>query len=101
MLDVLLNFLVSVLPPNQPLEREDGVLGVDDCLTLRWETNETFAMLRECDDGRCCPVTLSVLNHTGSLSLHDRDARVRRTQVNTNDWACVIYMKTYERLYME
>ena len=87
MLHIRLHLLVLELTTNETLERKHCVLCIDDCLTLRWETNETFAVLRECDDGRCCPVTLSVLNHTGSLSLHDRDARVRRTQVNTNDWA--------------
>jgi hypothetical protein len=44
-------------------------------------------VLGESDDGRCCPCTFDVLDHTGSggLALHDGDARVGGTKIDTDD----------------
>jgi hypothetical protein len=46
-------------------------------------------MLGERDDGGRCPCSFRVLDDTGSLALHDGDARVGRAQVNTDN-------RTYE-----
>ena len=82
---VFLNLLVIELATNETLEAEDGVCRVDDGLTLRWQTNETFTVLGEGDNGWCCPGALSVLNDTRSLTLHDGHTRVGGTQVDTDD----------------
>jgi hypothetical protein len=37
------------------------------------------------DDGRSCPCAFRVLDDAGSLALHDRDARVCRSQVNADN----------------
>lgn len=84
---VRLDLLVLELTTDETLEAEDGVLGVDNRLTLRRETDETLAVLGECDHGGRRPVALRVLNDSGSLALHDGDTRVCCTQVNADDGA--------------
>ena len=42
-------------------------------------------MLGERDNGRCCSCAFRVLNDMRGLALHGRDARVGRTQVNTDN----------------
>lgn len=86
-LHVLLHLFIAELATNQTLESEDGVVRVDDCLSLSRETNEALAMLCERDDGGRCPCTFRVLDDAGSLALHDGDARVSRSQVNANNRA--------------
>ena len=44
-----------------------------------------LAMVGERNDGGCCPCTFRVLDDMGSLALHDGNARVGRSQVDTND----------------
>ena len=82
---VILHLLVVELPTNQALEGKDGVLRIHDRLSLGREANETLAMLGKRDDGGCCPCTFRVLDDTGSLALHNRDARVGRSQVDTDN----------------
>ena len=86
-LGIVLNLLVRELTTNETLEGEDGVCRVDDGLALSGQTNKTFAVLGEGDNGGCCSLTLGILDDTRSLALHDSDARVGRTQVDTNDGA--------------
>lgn len=87
MLNILLHLLVVELPSDQSLESEDGVLGVHNCLTLGWQTNQSLAVLGESNDGGGRPGTLGVLDDTRGLTLHYGDAGVGSSQVNTNDWA--------------
>ena len=82
-----LDLLVIRLTTNETLESEDGVGRVDDGLALGGETDETLAVLGESDDGRRCPCTLGVLDDSGSFALHDSDAGVCCTQVNTDNGA--------------
>jgi NAD-specific glutamate dehydrogenase len=85
-LHVLLHLFVVELPTNQTLEGGDGVLRVDDCLSLSGQAHETLAVLGERDDRGRCPCTFRVLDDAGSLALHDGDARVGRTEVDTDNW---------------
>ena len=82
---VILHFFIVELPTNQTLESEDGVLRVHNGLSFSRQTNKTLAVLGERDDRRRCPCTFRVLDDAGSLALHDGDARVGRTQVNTDN----------------
>jgi hypothetical protein len=84
---VLLDLLVTELTTDQTLEGEDSVLRVDDRLTLGRETDETLAMLGEGDDGGCGSGTLSVLDDSGSLPLHDGHTRVGGSEVNADNRA--------------
>ncbi len=90
MLHVILHLFVVELPTDQTLEGEDGVLRVHDSLSLRREANKTLAVLGERDDGGCCPCTFRVLDDAGSLALHDGDARVGRSQVNTDNRTYIV-----------
>jgi hypothetical protein len=78
MLGIVLHLLVRELMTNEMLEGENGVCRVDDSLALSGQTDKTFAMLGEGDDGGCCPLTLSVLDDTRSLALDDGDSLRRR-----------------------
>ena len=90
MLHVILHLFVAELPTDQTLEGEDGVLRVHDCLSLSREANKTLAVLGERDDGGCRPCTFRVLDDAGSLALHDGDARVGRSQVNTDNRTYIV-----------
>ena len=57
LLDVLLDLAVGELATDETLGSEEGVLGVDDSLTLGGDTDETLALLGETNDGRCCSTT--------------------------------------------
>jgi hypothetical protein len=72
---------------DETLKCEDSVCRVDDGLALSAQTDKVFAVLGEGDNGGCCPLNLSILDDTRSLVLHDSDARIGRTQVDTNDGA--------------
>ena len=87
MFHVVPHLLVVELPTNQALEGKDGILRVHNCLSFSRQTNKTFPMLGERDDGGCCPCSFRVLDDAGSLALHDGDARVGRAQVNTDNRA--------------
>lgn len=88
-LRVVLHLSIAELASNETLEGEDSVGRVDDSLTLRRETDEALAVLGERDDRRCCPGTLGVLDHPRSLALHDGNARICRTKINTDNGACI------------
>ena len=63
------------LAPHEPLDREDGVLGVGDGLTLGDLTDEPLACLREPDDGRRDAAAFRVGDDDGLAAFHDCDAR--------------------------
>jgi len=86
-LDIALDLLIGELTTNETLESEDSIGRVDNCLSLGGETNKTFAVLSESNDGWSSPVTLRVLDDLGSGTLHHGNTRVSGTQVNTDDWS--------------
>ena len=57
LLDIALDLSVGELATDQTLGGEEGVLGVDDGLTLGGDTDKTLALLGETDDGRGCAGT--------------------------------------------
>ena len=85
MFQVLLHLLILELTTNKMLEPEDRVLRVHDRLTLRRQADKTLTVFGESNDGRGRPVPFLVLNHPGSLALHDGDTGACRPQVDTND----------------
>ena len=72
------------LAAHEPLDRKDGVLGVQHRLPLGGGPDEPLVGVGERHDGRGGAVALGVLQHGGLAALHDRDARVRRAQVDSN-----------------
>jgi hypothetical protein len=85
LLDVVLDLGVLESSTNQTLGGEQGVLGVDNGLSLGGDTDKSLAVLGEGNDGGGGSVTLSVLNHLGGLTLHDGDGGVGGTEIDTDD----------------
>ena len=82
---VRLDLRITKLTTDETLKREDGVRRVDDGLTFRGQTDETLSVLRERDDRGCRPRTLGVLNHLRGLPLHNGDAGICCSKVNTDN----------------
>jgi len=82
-LDILLHFGIRELSSDETLSGEKSILRVYYSLTLGWDTNQSrmsvyvlsndlpFAVFGKCNNGRSSPATLTVLQHTRSLALHD------------------------------
>jgi len=96
-LHVLFHLFVAELPTNQTLKGEDSVLRVHNRLSLSRQADETLAVLGERDNRGRCPCTFRVLDDAGSLALHDGDARISRTEVDTNNWTYKIVGITSEK----
>ncbi|EKQ63152.1 putative NAD-specific glutamate dehydrogenase [Xanthomonas citri pv. malvacearum str. GSPB1386] len=85
--DVLLHFAVGELAADQALHRVEGVLRVGHGLALGRSADQHFAVLGVGDDRRRGAIALGVFNDAGLAAVHDRHARVRGAEVNTNDLA--------------
>mmetsp|Transcript_141514 Transcript_141514/g.451996 ORF Transcript_141514/g.451996 Transcript_141514/m.451996 type:complete len:354 (+) Transcript_141514:1391-2452(+) len=84
-LHVLLCGLLVEASADQPLRRKDRVLRVRHCLPLRGHADQALAIPGHSHDRGCRAHALGILQHAGRASLHDRHARVRGAQVDTND----------------
>ena len=83
----VLRFLRVELAADEPLDREDRVHRVGDRLALGDLADQPLVVLREADDrgGRAAP--LPVGEHLRRGALDDRDAAVRRAQIDAEDLA--------------
>ncbi len=86
-LERLLNFGVIETPAHQALDRKNCVGWIGDRLALGDLTDQPLARLRECDNRRRRATAFGVGDHYRVAALHDRDATVRRAQVDT-DYFC-------------
>ncbi|AER56389.1 putative NAD-specific glutamate dehydrogenase [Pseudoxanthomonas spadix BD-a59] len=84
---VLLDFGVGELAPDQALDRIEGVLGVGDRLALGRGAHQHFAVLGIGDDGRRGAVAFGIFDDAGLAAFHDRHARVGRAEVDADDLA--------------
>ena len=84
---IVFYFFVFKIPTNQPLEGEDGVSRVDNSLTLSGQANKAFTVFCKSDNGGSSSCAFRILNHSGSLALHDGDAGICRSQVNADNRA--------------
>ena len=71
-------------PPDQPLDGEDGALGIGHRLPLSGLAHQTFAIVSERDNGRRGARALGILDHLGRRALHDSDARIGCAKVDAN-----------------
>lgn len=80
----LLGLLVDLghLPSDEPLDGEEGVLGVDDGLALGDLADEPVAALRVGHHRRRRPLSLGVRHDSRLPSFHSPNRRVRRPQVD-------------------
>src|SRR6202020_1702001 len=79
-----LHHVVSELAADEALDRSYGVRRIGDGLALGGLSDQHLAILGEGNDGRRGAITLAVLDDFGLAALHDRDARIRRTEIDTN-----------------
>ena len=79
----LLEHLV-VAPPHEPFDREHGVLGIRDRLTLGDLPDKDFAVLRESRNRGRQATALLVGDHGWVSALDDRHHRVGRPEVNAD-----------------
>ena len=91
--DVLLDLVVGELASDQALDRREGVLRVGYGAAARGRADQHFAVL-EGDDGRGRAVAFGVFDDADRTAFHDRDARVGRAEVDTNDLAHVCLSQT-------
>ena len=75
------------LAPDEPLHREDRVLGVGEGLALRDLADEAFPLGGEADDGRCGARALLIGDDLGGATLHHRYAGVRGSEIDSDQLA--------------
>ena len=80
---------LAVRPAHEALDRKNGVFGVGDGLPLGNLADQPLALLRESDDGRRGASTFLIDDDGGLPAFHDRDNRVRRAEVDSNNFAHV------------
>lgn len=83
-LDILLNVALAVLPADETLDVEDGAARVGGELVLCGVTDEALLIV-PCDPRRCNTVTLVVDENLDLAALHDTNARVGGSKINTDD----------------
>ena len=71
---------------DQALDRIEGLHRIGDGLPLGGLADQALAGVGEGDHGRGRPCALGILNNLGVAAFHDRDARIGRAQVDTNDF---------------
>ena len=81
---VLLRDRIVVAPADQPLDGEDGVLGIGDALALGRLAHQDLARIGEGHDRRRRARALGVLDHLRLAAFHDGDARVGRSEIDAD-----------------
>ncbi len=82
-LHLVVHFVVATA--HKPLDRIDRVLRVRNRLPFGHLTNQPLPALRKRNHRRRSPPTLFVRNHLRLAAFHHGHARVRRSQVNSNN----------------
>jgi hypothetical protein len=85
--DVFLHFRLVETAPDQPLDREQGVVRIGDRLALGRLADGDFTVFHEGDDGRRGPVAFAVFDHPGLTAFHDRHAGIGGAQVDADNIA--------------
>ena len=86
---VLLDHRVGGVAPDQALDREEGVGRVGHRLALGRLANQALAVIQEGHHRRRGPDAFGVLDHLRRLAVHDRNARIRRAEVDADNLAHV------------
>lgn len=73
-------------PSDEPLNREEGVFGVDDGLTLGNLADESVAVFGVGDDGGGGALALGVGDYSGLASFHGGDGGVGGSQIDADDF---------------
>ena len=81
---VFFHHIVGELAADEALDRGQGVRRIGDGLALGGLPHQYFAIFREGHDRRRGAITFAVLDNFGLAALHDRDARIRRAEIDAN-----------------
>ena len=84
-LHFFLDLRVIEPPANKSLGGVESVGAVSDCLSLGRHPHQALALPGEGDDGGRGPRSLGILNHLGSLPLHNGNTGVGSPEINTNN----------------
>ena len=84
-LHFFLNFWVIKPPADESLGGVEGVCAVGDGLSLGRHPHHPLPLPGEGDDGGRGPRSLGILNHLGSLPLHNGNTGVGSPEINTNN----------------
>ncbi|OTP72544.1 putative glutamate dehydrogenase [Caballeronia sordidicola] len=95
--DVLLHFLFVEPTADQSLDCVQRVFRICHRLTLCRRTNEDFVVVDISNDRRRGTRTFRVFDHFDGVAFHDRHARVRRAQIDTNDSAHFYHSPDFDR----
>jgi hypothetical protein len=74
---------------DQALDGKDRVLGIGDGLALGGLADQPLAVIAEGDHGRRGPRPFGVLDHPRRCAIHDGNARVRRAEIDADDFGHV------------
>ena len=94
---VLLDHRVVVAAADQPLDGEEGILGVGDRLALGRLADQTLAGLGKGDHGWRGPDALGVLDDLRLGTFHHGDAGIRRAKIDADDLAHCIPLVAADR----
>jgi hypothetical protein len=72
---------------DQALDCKKGAFRIGDSLTFRRLTSETFVTIGESNDGRRRASAFGILDDLRALTVHDGDAGVGRSQIDTNNFS--------------
>ncbi len=72
---------------NQTLDGKQGAFRISDSLTLRRLASEALVTIAESDDRRRCASTFSIFDDLRAFSVHDGNAGVGRSQIDTNNFS--------------
>ena len=72
---------------HEPLDGEDGVLGVCDSLTFCGVSDLTLSAVSESDDRRSCPLSFVVDDDCRLVTFHNCDAAVGGTKVYSDNFS--------------
>ena len=84
---VLVDHRVVVAASDQALDREEGAFRVGHRLALGRLADEPLAVVGEGDDRRRRARPFGVLDDLRGLAVHDRDARIGRAEVDTDNFS--------------
>ena len=83
---LLLDHRVLEAPPDHALDGIKGFERIGDGLPLGGLADKAFARICKCDHGRRSARALRILDNLGLAAFHDRDARIGRAEVDTDDF---------------
>ncbi|EHK58756.1 putative NAD-specific glutamate dehydrogenase [Mesorhizobium alhagi CCNWXJ12-2] len=81
---VLLGHRIVVAAADEALDRKNGVFGIGHRLALGRLADEALVAVGECDDGGRGARAFSVLDDLCILAVHDGDAGIGRSQIDTD-----------------